>query len=74
MKSVFALVIALLAMLTVSGQERPSTEEKGVVDFIPATARGGFAAKVFFFVREADYVTIAQRFSAGRSRKTVESP
>src|SRR5437763_12493081 len=34
------LVIALLAAVTVSGQERQSPVEKGEVDFIPATARG----------------------------------
>ena len=50
------------------------TPKYPVITWVTVVRWFGFAAKVFFFVREADYVTIAQRFSAGRSRKTVESP
>jgi hypothetical protein len=40
MTRLLLLPIVLLTALMVSGQERQPTEEKGEVDFIPATARG----------------------------------
>jgi hypothetical protein len=40
MTRLLLLLIVLLTALMVSGQERQPTEEKGEVDFIPATARG----------------------------------